>query len=183
MGLFDSVYARCPECGDEVEFQSKAGPCSLATYRMDSVPTAIAVDIDGDDEQCPCGTGVRLSTSLGERVAMHAHVPASDEYQRAARADGGARRVVCAAIRASDGEVLLGVRHYSPDMHSQIEARHDGHKFCHRHGLDQGFVDQHGVYLTREEAFAVAQADGQVRHPECCGRGPDGPTLYSEGLY
>lgn len=93
------------------------------------------------------------------------------------------RRIVCAAIRASDGDVLLGIRHYSPDMHRQIEQRADGHKFEHRTDPDQGFVDQGGRYLTREEAYLVAEQAGQIVHPDACGRGLDGPKLYSEGLY
>lgn len=99
------------------------------------------------------------------------------------RADCTRRRVVCAAIRANDGDVLLGIRHYSRDMRRQIDARHDGHKFCHRHDPDQGFVDQWGAYMTREEAYIVAEASGQIAYPEDCGRGLDGPKLYSEGLY
>ncbi|MBK5570111.1 hypothetical protein [Ensifer sp. SSB1] len=93
------------------------------------------------------------------------------------------RRVVSAAIRAADGSVLLGVRHYSPDMHAQIEQRRDGWKFENRLDYDQGFVDQHGVFMSRYEAYAVAEAAGQIRYPEACGQGLDGPKLYSEGLY
>jgi hypothetical protein len=93
------------------------------------------------------------------------------------------RRIVCAAIRAADGDVLLGVRHYSADMHKQIAARRDGAKFTHRHDEDQGFVDQHGVYLSREEAFTVATAAQQITRPRACGEGLNGPKLYSEGLY
>lgn len=93
------------------------------------------------------------------------------------------RRVVCAAIRASDGDVLLGIRHYSRDMHHQIEQRVDGHKFKHRVDPDQGFVDQHGRYMTREEAYVVATEAGQIVRPEACGNGLAGPKLYSEGLY
>lgn len=93
------------------------------------------------------------------------------------------RRVVCAAIRARNGEVLLGIRHYSKDMHRQISMRMDGANFHDLHDPDQGFVDQHGVYMTREEAYEVAKASGQLRYPEACGRGLDGPKLYSEGLY
>jgi hypothetical protein len=93
------------------------------------------------------------------------------------------RRVVCAAIRAADGDLLLGIRHYSADMHAQIEQRMDGQKFTHRHDQDQGFVDQHGRYLTREEAYAVAAMAGQITRPHACGNGLDGPKLYSEGLY
>lgn len=93
------------------------------------------------------------------------------------------RRVVCAAIRAADGDVLLGVRHYSADMHAQIDARRDGEKFKHRHDQDQGFVDQWGKYMTREEAYQVALLSAQILYPYACGNGLDGPKLYSEGLY
>jgi hypothetical protein len=93
------------------------------------------------------------------------------------------RRVVCAAIRAADGSLLLGIRHYSADMHEQIEARRDGEKFKHRLDEDQGFVDQHGVYMSREEAYSVAKVSGQLWKDELCGQGIAGRKLYSEGLY
>lgn len=93
------------------------------------------------------------------------------------------QRIVCAAIRAADGSVLLGVRHYSRDMHAQIEARHDGGKFLNRLDGDQGFVDQHGKFLSRESAYEVALRAGQLWRPDACGRGLDGMKLYSEGLY
>lgn len=89
------------------------------------------------------------------------------------------RRIVCAAIRAEDDDVLIGIRHYSADMHKQIYRRVDGEKFTHRHGDDQGFVDQHGVYLTREEAYKVALAANQIVRPQACTNN----ELYSEGLY
>jgi len=93
------------------------------------------------------------------------------------------RRVVCAAIRAADGSILLGTRHYSKDMHAQIAARRDGEKFVRRLDDDQGFVDQRGVFMSRYEAYRVAEAAGQIRYPEACGQGVEGPKLYSEGLY
>lgn len=93
------------------------------------------------------------------------------------------RRVVCAAIRASDGALLLGVRHYSKDMRDQISMRIDSAAFRNRHDEDQGFVDQHGVFMSREEAYKVALSAGQIVYPEACGQGLDGPKLYSEGLY
>lgn len=89
------------------------------------------------------------------------------------------RRVVCAAIRAEDGDVLLGIRHYSLDMHAQIHARSDGAKFFRRGGDEQGFVDQHGVYMTREEAHKVATDANQIIR-RC---GGDEFCLYSENLY
>lgn len=92
-------------------------------------------------------------------------------------------RVVCAAIRAADGELLLGIRHYSRDMNRQIEQRVDGHKFKKRLDEDQGFVDQFGNWLSRTEAFKLAKVRGQIYDIEACGVGIEGPRLYSEGLY
>ena len=79
--------------------------------------------------------------------------------------------------------MITGIRHYDALMHRQLEQRTDGSKFCHLLDNDQGFVDQHGVWMDRLEAHAVAKAAGQLIYPEACGEGLDGPKLYSEGLY
>ena len=53
MGMFDSVYLDCPECGDYVEFQSKAGDCELHRYyKGDGVPMDVAADILGQSRRC-----------------------------------------------------------------------------------------------------------------------------------
>lgn len=71
MGMFDSVYAACPKCGKEVEFQSKAGKCDLKNYSALSVPPEIAQDIAGDTQACECGYVLRLVPARQiERVAM-----------------------------------------------------------------------------------------------------------------
>ena len=101
----------------------------------------------------------------------------------ASKPDATVRRVVCAALRASDGDLLIGIRHYSADMRQQIERRLDGTKFLHRLDEHQGFVDQWGVYMSREEAYQVAKDAGQLYRPDACGEGLDGMKLYSEGLY
>lgn len=60
MGMFDTVYAHC-ECGELVEFQSKAGDCNLASYGSGEVPTEIAKDLEGTYETCKsCNTDVFL---------------------------------------------------------------------------------------------------------------------------
>jgi hypothetical protein len=64
-------------------------------------------------------------------------------------------------------------------MISQICARKDGEKFEHRHGDDQGFVDQRGNYYTRAEAWVIAAKEGQIIRTIY---GQEG-TLYSENLY
>lgn len=60
MGMFDSVFVRCPKCGGDVEFQSKAGPCELRRYSADSVPPEIAESITGDVSSCSCGERLKI---------------------------------------------------------------------------------------------------------------------------
>lgn len=61
MGLFDSVYVQCPECGEDVEFQSKAGECSLASYTLDDVPDVVLHGVGDDCEICmKCGHVCRI---------------------------------------------------------------------------------------------------------------------------
>lgn len=52
MGCFDSVVGRCPKCGTELEWQSKASECLLRTFSIDSVPVSIAEDISGETNVC-----------------------------------------------------------------------------------------------------------------------------------
>jgi len=88
----------------------------------------------------------------------------------------GQRRIVCAAIRnaSGDGGIICGVRHFDDIMRGKISAS----KADWRRPV-QGFVDNQGHFLTREEAWTVAEQARQintdrVQHP---GR------LFSEDLY
>jgi len=61
MGMFDSVWTKCPVCSHEVEFQSKAGSRELHSYRASSVPVEIALDLDSAAETCAnCNTHLVL---------------------------------------------------------------------------------------------------------------------------
>ena len=65
MGMFDSLFVSCRNCGQEVEFQSKAGDCSLASYRLDNVPPGIAGDLAGETEICQrCSSGITLRVQM-----------------------------------------------------------------------------------------------------------------------
>lgn len=83
------------------------------------------------------------------------------------------RRVVCAANRCySNNETVLGARHFDKWMHGKM----DGSK----HQIwEQGFVDNKGNFLTREEAYVVAKAANQIIR-RC---GGDEGRLFSENLY
>lgn len=90
------------------------------------------------------------------------------------------------------GEIAIGVRHFCNLMKSNIM------NMCASKGTDrtnqvgdyasgwstseQGFVDQHGQFYTREEAFRIAFANGQIIN-HCGGDITNGGTLYSENLY
>ena len=79
------------------------------------------------------------------------------------------QRIVCAANRNPDGTIILGVRHYDKVMRQQKP-----------HMLsEQGFIDNRGNFLTREEAWVVAMRENQVIRRV----GGDEGTLYSENLY
>lgn len=84
-------------------------------------------------------------------------------------------RVVCAAIRNVHGSIICSARHFDGLMHAQIAlSTQDGWKQA-----EQGFIDQRGTFLTREQALTVALGAGQIIRR--CGN--DKSTLYSENLY
>lgn len=96
--------------------------------------------------------------------------------------DGGAqpvvpvRVVVCAANRYNfTGNVIIGVRHFDTHMQKALTSEDAGDP------CEQGFIDQHGVFMNRTEALAVAKAAGQinVRRPKTYPL----DKLFSEDIY
>jgi hypothetical protein len=63
VGMFDSVYVRC-NCGKDVEFQSKAGPCICAPFTLEDCPPAVGGDIIGQSQQCKCGAVTKIHGQL-----------------------------------------------------------------------------------------------------------------------
>jgi len=57
MGLFDTVWVKCPTCGEENGFQSKSGECILGNYSLDNCPYDVLFDINRHAPiECECGT-------------------------------------------------------------------------------------------------------------------------------
>ena len=52
MGCFDTINFRCPECGEKVEYQSKAGYCNMDELEEYEVPLEIAAEADGERVRC-----------------------------------------------------------------------------------------------------------------------------------
>ena len=103
------------------------------------------------------------------------------------------RRIVCAACRHPDGRIVTGPRHFDVTMWSQV-LRVPPHEFINRTQFvdvppppevadwgkaDQGFIDQYGAFLTREEAWPIADTNGQIIHDRDWVTG----RLHSEHLY
>lgn len=83
------------------------------------------------------------------------------------------RRIVCAANRhRQDGRIICGARHWDKVMRSHVTDGGFGN-------WDQGFIDQFGDWLCREDAWIVAMNQDQVRRRV----GGDKGHLYSENLY
>lgn len=74
MGMFDSVTVSCPECGDLVDQQSKAGRRNLAVFTLDNAPLEILLDIAKDTIFCT--KGHRFYVQL--KVIHSAHTIAGD---------------------------------------------------------------------------------------------------------
>jgi hypothetical protein len=88
-------------------------------------------------------------------------------------------RVVCAALlNTKTGEVICGARHFDTVMMQIIEAMGPVAKTNWR-TAQQGFIDQFGNFLSREEARVVAEREGQIIRRFSC---PE-HMLFSEHLY
>lgn len=88
------------------------------------------------------------------------------------------RRIVCAALRLNDGTVICGARHFDSVMTKIMGALNWAGTTKWR-AAEQGFIDQRGVFLTREQAYDLAAAAGQIIRVS----GDENCRLFSENLY
>lgn len=86
------------------------------------------------------------------------------------------RIVVCAANRWGM-LVIPSARHFDMTMHEVCKRVFGKESYAK---CEQGFIDQRGIFMSREEAFIVARDAGQL-----VGREKYGPAdiLFSEDLY
>jgi hypothetical protein len=93
-----------------------------------------------------------------------------------------APRIVCAACLS--GELLaVGPRHHDSTMRRQIDMfGTSGFSVWGEEPVIQGFIDQFGDFYDRQEAWKIAEANGQIIRG-CGGDSAKGGTLYSENLY
>lgn len=89
-----------------------------------------------------------------------------------------AQIIICAAIKDNKtGHIFLGARHFDKIMRMQIE------KSCIKPEppyTEQGFIDQFGEFISREDALEIVKNNGQPFNAKNNG---SSKALYSEGLY
>lgn len=68
MGSFNTVILRCPGCGDNVRFQSKAGSCAMKTRGLFSSEPADLVAAAATEHVCEsCGDRFGVSVVVNAR--------------------------------------------------------------------------------------------------------------------
>lgn len=92
------------------------------------------------------------------------------------------KRIVCAAMKNSVGEIIIGIRHYDSIMHNHIDSMENSKEWRKLNTIQQGFVDQYGTFYSRTDAWKIAESEGQIIR-RCGGDTRNGGTLYSENLY
>lgn len=86
----------------------------------------------------------------------------------------GKLRIVAAAI-CKNGIVFTGVRHGHIIRDMVAVGFLSDIKKDYVSGDEQGFIDNNGIYVSREHARTIAIHSGQIK--------PDHGTLYSEDLW
>jgi len=85
------------------------------------------------------------------------------------------QRIICAAIKRNfDNAIICGPRHFDSIMIEQIRRTKESWVTA-----EQGFVDQFGKFISREDAWIIAEAQNQIVRRV----GGDEGKLFSENLY
>lgn len=69
MGMYDSVWVKCPKCDTENEFQSKSGDCSLDHYTLENCPEDVLINVNRHAPiHCECGTMYSVDISIRKPI-------------------------------------------------------------------------------------------------------------------
>lgn len=91
MGMYDSVYAKCPKCKHELEYQTKTGPCMLMRYGIKpkkgdiwtfEYPSAdVAMGVDGLVVRCQfCNSRVQMTCDIPLDIKTHVKIIKQRKY-------------------------------------------------------------------------------------------------------
>lgn len=126
--------------------------------------------------ELPGGTGRLFSEVTGipddTMVALYA--------RELPKHGGWERRIVAAANKYGD-VIVVADRHHSAFMNSQLKILKEAGVINTTHTREQGFIDNQGNFLTREEAAVVAKEAGQINQVRL--KNTPFRELFSEDLY
>ena len=87
-------------------------------------------------------------------------------------------KIVCAALKFKNEEVIIGVRHFDKFMQDSIKKR----RYLKAFGEpEEGFVDQYGKFYNTEQALILAHDNNQIMNVGI--KHDEENRLYSENLY
>jgi len=67
MGVYDTIIAKCPECGVDNYFQTKSGDCILAFYKIQEAPIDVMADANRHTPQHCEGCNKLLFVDINNR--------------------------------------------------------------------------------------------------------------------
>ncbi len=71
MGMFDSLYVKCPKCNNKLEFQSKSGICCLDNYNKSNLTPEVAIGMNGTIVRCQfCNNRIQLVCKIPRKVKL-----------------------------------------------------------------------------------------------------------------
>ena len=124
----------------------------------------------------------------GNAADLESLIKTKKQFQVREKFFGGEKRVVCAAMTVGMPNafhlVIVSPRHWDSFVHdlfmkSEIGSQLTAFNVDQKDEL-QGFMDNHGNFLTREAAFTLAEKNNQI--VRLCGT-EHTRKLYSENLY
>lgn len=125
------------------------------------------------DEISQVANSAEQGTISGQNIMKRLRIAIS--HPLSSRPKAYRQRVVSAAMRdTTDDLIVASPRHFDSICHPIVEAlERQGHNW------EQGFIDQKGRFLTREQAYEVAMLADQVLRRV----GGDEEKLFSENIY
>lgn len=70
MGMFDSIYVKCPNCGTSEEFQTKSGDCLLQCYNLNNAPDDVLLDVNRHSPYTCRKCGTQFAVDIKKRVSV-----------------------------------------------------------------------------------------------------------------
>ena len=72
MGMFDTVWVKCPKCGNENGFQSKSGGCKNENYDLDDCPDDVIENVNRHSPvECEvCGSKYKVDIANRKAVIV-----------------------------------------------------------------------------------------------------------------